>query len=129
MMASVSGRRMRNTLPEPYSESTSTRPRTRSTFVFTTSMPTPRPEMSVTLVAVEKPGAKMIWYACASVSWSFGPMRPFSRARLMSFSAFRPRPSSRISTRIWPPSWRAQSLTVPDSGLPNARRSSGISMP
>ena len=59
--------RAQTRVPLPGVLVSSTRPPSRSMFVRTTSIPTPRPETPVTRAAVEKPGMKMIFRACASV--------------------------------------------------------------
>ncbi|MNP43617.1 hypothetical protein D3C76_1374460 [compost metagenome] len=59
MIARVSGRRMRTTVPLPGWLSRSTVPRSKVMLRLTTSMPTPRPERLVTTWAVEKPGSKI----------------------------------------------------------------------
>ena len=56
--------------PSPATDFTSMVPPIWSILLRTTSMPTPRPEMLVTLAAVEKPGAKMNLWICASDSFS-----------------------------------------------------------
>jgi len=104
MMASVSGRTSLNFVPEPSVEVMRTRPRMASMFRFTTSIPTPRPEISVTLAAVEKPGAKMRPWISASLMPSAEVMRPFSIAFLTMAFLSRPRPSSVISMTTLPPS-------------------------
>jgi hypothetical protein len=60
MMARVSGRRMLNVVPLPSSDCISTCPYSASMLLFTTSMPTPRPDTSVTVLAVDEPGANVI---------------------------------------------------------------------
>ena len=65
--------------PSPATDLTSMVPPIWSMLVRTTSMPTPRPETLVTVAAVEKPGAKMNLWICASVifSSSASVARPF----------------------------------------------------
>ena len=100
-------------------------------FVLTTSMPTPRPDTSETDRAVEKPGSRI------RENSSRGDIRSssdsvFSRmASALSRTAWgsMPRPSSRISMRIWPSSCAALSVIRPTAGLPFATRSAGASMP
>ncbi len=131
MIARVRGSLMINVLPAPSSDSISTIPFSLVMFVRTTSMPTPRPEMLVTFAAVLNPGAKIrlkasrtdISRACVSV------IRPRSSAFALSFSGSMPWPSSRIAMTMWFPSCSAVTRTVPRAGLPEARRSAGVSMP
>ncbi len=92
-------------------------------------MPTPRPEMSETSEAVEKPGAKIRLSICSSVTCWSGPTTPRSRAISSTRSRLIPAPSSSTTIRILPPACSAESLIVPVSGLPLARRFSGLSMP
>jgi hypothetical protein len=87
-------------------------------------MPTPRPETSVTVSAVEKPGAKIRFQTSASSSES-GASMPRSRAVASSFARDSPRPSSRTSMTTEPPWCEATSVIVPCSGLPRATRSAG----
>src|SRR5262249_57507255 len=68
--ASVSGILMVKQEPSPNTDFTSTVPPIWSMLVLTTSMPTPRPDTLVTAAAVEKPGAKMNLWICASVIFS-----------------------------------------------------------
>ena len=96
MMASVSGILTVKLVPSPLVEVTSTVPPICSILVRTTSMPTPRPDTLVTLAAVEKPGAKMKRWICASdiFSISASVASPFASAVALIFSVSRPRPSS-----------------------------------
>jgi len=59
MMAVVSGKTSVKREPWPGVDWMRTLPRNDSILRLTTSMPTPRPEISVTCLAVEKPGWKM----------------------------------------------------------------------
>ena len=102
MIASVSGRRTRTTMPKPSADSISTLPPSAVMFFITTSMPTPRPETSVTTSAVENPGAKIRFQTSPSVIES-GASMPRSRALAKSFGRDRPLPSSRTSMTIDPP--------------------------
>jgi len=74
--------------------------------VRTTSMPTPRPDTEVTVAAVEKPGAKMNLWICASVIFSRSDSltRPFWTALALIRSVLRPRPLSAMQMTMWPPS-------------------------
>jgi hypothetical protein len=97
----------------------------------TTSMPTPRPDTPVTFEAVEKPGSKMkrmisSSLICPSVC---SVAMPLASAFALILSMFRPRPSSEISMVICPASCEAATRISPNSGLPAAMRSSGVSMP
>ncbi len=74
-------------------------PRSESMVRLTTSMPTPRPEIDVTSRAVEKPGRKISWKSCASVSFSSGAIRPASSALARMRTGSRPLPSSRDRDR------------------------------
>ena len=65
MIARVSGILRVTVEPRPGSLVSDKEPRKVSRLRWTTSMPTPRPEISVTRVAVEKPG----WNMSASTSW------------------------------------------------------------
>ena len=69
-------------------------------------MPTPRPDTLVTFAAVEKPGAKMNFWICASdiLSSSASVASPLASAFALIRSVSRPRPSSAISMMMWPPS-------------------------
>ena len=59
MVASVNGSLMMKVAPTPVVLWISIRPRSVSTFRRTTSMPIPRPDISVSSLAVEKPGRKI----------------------------------------------------------------------
>ena len=74
--------------------------------VRTTSMPTPRPDTLVTVVAVEKPGAKMNLWIWASVIFSSSASltMPEEIALALIFSVLRPRPLSAMQMMMWPPS-------------------------
>ena len=131
MIASVSGIMNVNVEPSPSTVLTLTLPPMRSMLVRTTSMPTPRPDTSVTLAAVEKPGAKIrsrisrsVIRARTSSGWMF-----FSIALARILLTSMPRPSSLIWMTTWPFSWLAFSDRVPSARLPAAMRSSGDSMP
>ncbi|MNE06566.1 hypothetical protein D3C80_991580 [compost metagenome] len=131
MMLSVRGMRMVKRVPCPSTEVSSTAPPMASILVRTTSMPTPRPDTAVTEAAVEKPGRKISWRASASLmvaAWA-GVISPASTALSRRRAAGRPRPSSAISIRMAPPSCRADRAMRPVSGLPAARRCSGVSSP
>ena len=106
-MASVSGILIRKVVPAPARLCSSMVPPIRSMFVLTTSMPTPRPETEVTWAAVEKPGSKMKrWIACSPMAASSASdARPLASTFWRIRSSGRPRPSSPISTVMWPPSW------------------------
>ena len=84
-IASVSGILMVKLEPSPGTDLTSMVPPIWSMLVRTTSMPTPRPDTLVTLAAVEKPGAKMNLWICASVifSRSASVASPFSTRLLL----------------------------------------------
>ena len=105
-MASVSGILMMKLEPCAGTDFTSMVPPIWSILVRTTSMPTPRPDTLVTLAAVEKPGAKMNLWICASVIFSIcaSVARPLATTFALIFSVLRPRPSSAISMMMWPPS-------------------------
>ena len=105
-MASVSGILMMKLEPSPSTDFTSMVPPIWSMFVRTTSMPTPRPETLVIFAAVEKPGAKMYLWICASVifSSSASETMPLESALALIASVFRPRPSSAMQMMMWPPS-------------------------
>ena len=130
-IASVSGSEIEMRVPAPGSELISIRPFSFWMLLLTTSMPTPRPETLDTSSLVEKPGMKIRCSACLSSSALAASMSssPFSTALRRRTSGLIPRPSSLISMTIWSPAWRADRRTVPLSGLPDARRSSGDSMP
>src|SRR5258706_288913 len=81
MIASVSGSRTVTVLPSPSMLARSTVPRRASMLWRTTSMPTPRPERSVTVSALENPGAKTKPSSSASGSCSGCAPRPVARAR------------------------------------------------
>ena len=97
-IASVSGILMVKLEPSPATDFTSMVPPIWSILVRTTSMPTPRPDTLVTAAAVEKPGAKMNLWICASVifSRSASVTRPSATALALMRSVLRPRPSSAI---------------------------------
>ena len=59
MIASVIGSMIRNVVPSPTVVTMSIVPFSSWMFFFTTSRPTPRPEISLTALAVEKPGVKI----------------------------------------------------------------------
>jgi hypothetical protein len=105
-MASVSGILMRKLEPSPGTDFTSMVPPIWSMLVRTTSMPTPRPDTLVTFAAVEKPGAKMNLWICASdiFSSSISEAMPFASALALIASVFNPRPSSAMQMMMWPPS-------------------------
>ena len=105
-IASVSGILMTKVEPWPSVDFTSIVPPIWSMLVRTTSMPTPRPETLVTVVAVEKPGAKMNLWICASVIFSAAASVTTRLAIAFSLilAVLRPRPSSPISMTICPPS-------------------------
>jgi hypothetical protein len=65
-IASVSGSEIRIVVPKPFAERMSMVPPIAVMLRLTTSMPTPRPETSVTVSAVEKPGAKISCQTSAS---------------------------------------------------------------
>ena len=67
-IASVSGILRVKVVPRPASEAMSIVPPINSMLALTTSMPTPRPDSAVTAFAVEKPGWKMNFATCASLS-------------------------------------------------------------
>ena len=92
--------------PSPATDLTSMVPPIWSILVRTTSMPTPRPDTLVTLAAVEKPGAKMNLWICASVifSRSDSVTRPLATALALMRSVFSPRPLSAMQMMMWPPS-------------------------
>ena len=102
-----------------------------SIFSRTTSMPTPRPETEVTLAAVEKPGANMYRHRTSldMRASSASVARPSASALARMRSTSRPRPSSVISMVMLPASCDAETRIEPVSGLPAARRCSGVSMP
>ncbi len=127
-MASVSGSKMRMVVPLPALDWISTWPPISWMFLFTTSMPTPRPETSVTCSAVEKPGAKISMPTSSSDMFSFTAI-PCESAFARMRSRFRPAPSSITSMQILPPWCSADSVRLPTSDLPAARRFSGDSMP
>ena len=105
MIDRVSGRRMRKQVPCPIVDWISMEPRSASMLRRTTSMPTPRPDRSVTCSAVEKPASKISAKMPCSSSSVSAPIRPRSMARARIFAAFRPRPSSLISSTTEPDSW------------------------
>ena len=127
--SSVSGRRSVKRVPSPTTLRTSTSPFRRRTFVRTTSRPTPRPAAVVTALAVLKPGRKTRSRAALSSSSAAAGAKPCSTACRRSRFGSMPRPSSATSTRTAPPSCAADSVTVPVASLPQAWRSSGVSMP
>ena len=96
---------------------------------LTTSMPTPRPDRSVTLSAVEKPGAKISCQTSLSLGVAPSGSRPRSMALARMRSRRRPRPSSLTSITMLPPSWQALICSRPVVPLPAAMRSAGNSMP
>src|SRR5260221_7756751 len=126
--ARVSGTWIAITVPSPFTVEIDTLPPRDAILRRTTSMPTPRPERLVTSLAVEKPASKTSPHASWSLMDSSAAM-PSSRPLAMMRSRSRPRPSSEISMMTLPPRWVARMPTVPISGLPAARRSSGLSMP
>ena len=130
-IARVSGILSVKLTPTPGTERTSMVPPIWSILVRTTSMPTPRPEMLVTAAAVEKPGAKMNFWICASLSLSSSASvaSPCASALALMRSVLRPRPSSATWMTMKPPSCQADRRMRPRSGLPAARRSSGVSSP
>ena len=131
MMASVSGILIFSVVPTPTLLVTSTVPPIFSTLVLTTSMPTPRPDTFVTFSAVLKPAAKIRLIASRSPmrAAASAVIRPFSTAFRFSRSGSMPAPSSTISMMTWPPSWNDRIDSSPSSGLPAARRRSGVSTP
>ena len=78
--------------PSPATDLTSMVPPIWSILVRTTSMPTPRPDTLVTAAAVEKPGAKMNLWICASVIFSSSASltRPLATALALIRSVFEP---------------------------------------
>ena len=66
----------------------------------------PELETLVTAAAVEKPGAKMNLWICASVifSRSDSVTRPPASALALMRSVFSPRPLSAMQMMMWPPS-------------------------
>ena len=105
MMASVSGRRICDTVPSPSSEVIRTSPPSSRIVVRTASMPTPRPEMSLVTSAVEKPAWKSSSMALAEsiVSIASSAISPRSAALRATFAGSIPRPSSRTSMTTLPP--------------------------
>ncbi len=69
-IASVSGSTIRVVVPRPATDVISTWPPIDWMLRFTTSIPTPRPDTSVTVSAVEKPGAKISCQTSSSLSQS-----------------------------------------------------------
>ena len=128
MIASVSGSRIDTVVPWPARLRISTWPPSVVMFFFTTSMPTPRPDRSVSVSAVEKPGANTRSQTWASLG-SSGTASPRSAALRRMRSRSRPRPSSPISMTMLAPWCAALRLIVPASGLPAAARSAGVSRP
>ena len=92
--------------PSPATDLTSMVPPIWSILVRTTSMPTPRPDTEVTAAAVEKPGAKMNLWICASVIFSSSASltRPLETALALIRSVLSPRPLSAMQMMMWPPS-------------------------
>ena len=122
---------MKKVEPLPSTDLSSIVPPIFSMFERTTSMPTPRPDTLVTFSAVDRPALKMSCWICCSdmLATSASVARPLAIAFARILSTDRPRPSSLISMMMWPPSWKAFSRTVPNSGLPAAARSCGFSIP
>ena len=124
-IASVSGSEIRIVVPKPSAERMSTVPPSAVMLRLTTSMPTPRPETSVTMSAVEKPGAKISCQTSAS-RHVVGHRQAVLRAPWPGCcSRFRPPPSSRTSITMLPPWWAADRNSVPGSDLPAATRAAG----
>ena len=92
----LAGSSIRQLVPFPISLSMCTTPCKASTALRTTSMPTPRPDRAVTLSMVEKPARRIILKAASSsiAATALPVSKPFSTARLLSFSASKPLPSS-----------------------------------
>jgi hypothetical protein len=127
--AVVSGRISLNDVPLPASVAVSIRPPIATTSERTTSIPTPRPASSVTLVAVEKPGAKIRLASSTSVGSADPSSSPISRPLRRMRSRSRPAPSSRISTPTSLPSCESATMIEPAASLPAALRLSGDSIP
>ena len=128
---SVTGSCSENVVPMPILLSTRTVPEVDVTIWCTTSRPTPRPEISVTCLAVLKPGRKRKSNSSRSLSRlarSAGCIPRSTTLRRMD-SASMPRPSSTTRTISWPAWCRASTTIRACSGLPCWRRTSGVSRP
>ena len=130
-VARVSGSRAVNLEPLPGVLSTSTNPLMASILDLTMSIPTPRPETSVACDLVDAPARKIRSTASSSDRRDAASSlrMPFSTKAFLIFSGTMPPPSSSTVKTMWPCSWRAESLTIPVSGLPAATRSSLDSIP
>ncbi len=91
-------------------------------------MPTPRPEISVTAVAVVKPGTNTSCQTMVSSSFSDIGSACFCAAR-RTFSRESPAPSSRTPIRSLSDSRQADTSICPAGGLPSLARRAGSSMP
>ncbi len=102
-------------------------PPTFSIKLRTALIPIPRPEISETAVAVDVPGAKMVWATSRSELelLSMPLCKPLSR----SLPSANPRPSSRIVTLTAVSPACAAMDRRPLCGLPAVNLSAGISIP
>ena len=129
MIAIVRGSLSVMVVPFPFVLSISIDPCRASMPRLTTSMPTPRPDTLVTSFAVEKPGARIRAKSSRSGRMASAEIMPRSTALARMASLSSPAPSSAIFSRTLAPACSADRCTVPQGGLPFARRTSGLSIP